>query len=91
MSVEAGILAAFSVSFGAVTRQGDDDNFVQSRKLPEMRGDLQAVGLDDLRQLLGADAAQDFENLRQMMALLQGSGYLMNREGQTALSPKGTT
>jgi uncharacterized protein with von Willebrand factor type A (vWA) domain len=54
-----------------------------------MSGDLQAVGLEELRQMLGAEAAQDFENLRQMMMALQESGYLMQREGQTALSPKG--
>ena len=51
--------------------------------------DLAGVDLDDLRQLLGGETAQDFENLRQMMAMLQDSGYLMNREGQTTLSPKG--
>jgi uncharacterized protein with von Willebrand factor type A (vWA) domain len=54
-----------------------------------MNGDLQGVDMDELRQLLGAETAQDFENLRQMMAMLQESGYLMNREGQMALSPKG--
>jgi uncharacterized protein with von Willebrand factor type A (vWA) domain len=54
-----------------------------------MSGDLQGIGLEDLRELLGSEAAQDFENLRQMMAMLQESGYLMNREGQMALSPKG--
>jgi uncharacterized protein with von Willebrand factor type A (vWA) domain len=54
-----------------------------------MSGDLQGVASDELRDLLGAEAAQDFENLRQMMAMLQESGYLMNREGQTTLSPKG--
>ena len=54
-----------------------------------MNGDLQGMNLEDLGELLGAEAAQDFENLRQMMALLQQSGYLMQREGQTALSPKG--
>ncbi|MCC6848951.1 MAG: hypothetical protein IT294_10655 [Deltaproteobacteria bacterium] len=54
-----------------------------------MNADLQGVDLDDLRQLLGGDTAQDFEHLRQMMATLQDSGYLMTREGQPALSPKG--
>ncbi|MCC6763577.1 MAG: hypothetical protein IT293_02845 [Deltaproteobacteria bacterium] len=54
-----------------------------------MNADLPSVDLDGLRGLLGAEAAQDFENLRQMMAMLQDSGYLMNREGQMALSPKG--
>jgi uncharacterized protein with von Willebrand factor type A (vWA) domain len=54
-----------------------------------MSGDLPGVDLEQLRQLLGAEMAQDFENLRQMMAMLQDSGYLMNREGQMALSPKG--
>jgi len=54
-----------------------------------MSGDLQGIGLDELRQLLGAETAQDFDNLQQMMAMLQESGYLMNRQGQMALSPKG--
>lgn len=54
-----------------------------------INADLQSVDLEDLRQLLGAETAQDFENLRQMMAMLQDSGYLMNREGQMSLSPKG--
>jgi len=54
-----------------------------------MSGDLGGVDAQDLRDLLGAETAQDFENLRQMMAMLQESGYLMNREGQMALSPKG--
>ena len=54
-----------------------------------MNGDLQGIALDELRQLLGGEAAEDFENLGQMMAMLQNSGYLMNREGQMTLSPKG--
>jgi uncharacterized protein with von Willebrand factor type A (vWA) domain len=54
-----------------------------------MSGDLGGVDAQDLQDLLGAETAQDFENLRQMMAMLQESGYLMNREGQMALSPKG--
>jgi len=54
-----------------------------------MSGDLPGIDLYELRQLLGAEMAQDFENLRAMMAMLQESGYLMNREGQMALSPKG--
>lgn len=54
-----------------------------------MSGDLGNVDAQDLRDLLGGETAQDFENLRQMMAMLQESGYLMNREGQMALSPKG--
>ncbi len=54
-----------------------------------MNADLPGVDLDDLRRLLGAETTQDFENLRQMMAMLDDSGYLMSREGQMALSPKG--
>ena len=54
-----------------------------------MNGDLQGIARDELRQLLGGEVAEDFENLGQMMAMLQNSGYLMNREGQMTLSPKG--
>jgi uncharacterized protein with von Willebrand factor type A (vWA) domain len=54
-----------------------------------MAGNLAGVNLDDLRRALGDDAADGFERLRRMMQVLHESGYLTQREGQPALSPKG--
>jgi uncharacterized protein with von Willebrand factor type A (vWA) domain len=54
-----------------------------------MEGSLEGIDRDDLERLLGADAAQGFDDLRHILMLLQQSGYLMQRGGQTTLSPKG--
>ena len=51
-------------------------------------GNLQHVELQDLGELLGDRAAQDFGNLRQVVLLLDNSGYLTQREGRVKLSPK---
>lgn len=53
-------------------------------------GNLQHVEIQDLGDLLGDRAAQDFRNLRQVVMLLDSSGYLTQREGRVKLSPKGT-
>ena len=65
--------------------------FERLKRLEEslLSGDLERVDLDDLRELLGEEAAGDLQLLRQMMMLLTRAGYLANREGRTQLSPKG--
>jgi uncharacterized protein with von Willebrand factor type A (vWA) domain len=52
-------------------------------------GDLERVSLGDLRELLGPEALQDFQTLKQVRLLLNNAGYLTNREGRAQLSPKG--
>jgi len=61
------------------------------RKLEEdlASGNFQGVSIDELRRLLGAAAAQDFQHLNQIVMLLQNAGYLTQREGRARLSPKG--
>jgi uncharacterized protein with von Willebrand factor type A (vWA) domain len=54
-----------------------------------LSGDLERVDLDDLRELLGQQALQDFQHLQQMILVLQQAGYLTTKEGRTQLSPKG--
>jgi len=53
-------------------------------------GNLPQIADDDVSDLLGEGAAQDLRNLRQVLLLLDGSGYLAQREGRVKLSPKGT-
>lgn len=52
-------------------------------------GQLDALDLDDLRSLLGDAAAQEMQQLRQVLLVLTRAGYLGTRGGRVQLSPKG--
>jgi len=54
-----------------------------------LSGNMEGVDLDALRELLGNDAARNFELLKNIMMLLVNAGYLTQREGRAQLSPKG--
>ena len=54
-----------------------------------MSGELGGVDFEALAQLLGNEAAQNLRDLQKMMVLVQQSGYLMPKQGRTALSPTG--
>jgi uncharacterized protein with von Willebrand factor type A (vWA) domain len=63
----------------------------QMRQLEQdlMSGNFETISLDELRQMLGDQASRDFQNLKQVMILLQNSGYLMPKGEHYQLSPKG--
>ncbi|HTY56374.1 MAG TPA: VWA domain-containing protein [Candidatus Binataceae bacterium] len=54
-----------------------------------MSGNFDSISAQDLQELLGQQALQDFQSLRQISLLLNESGYLIQKGGQTQLSPKG--
>ncbi len=54
-----------------------------------LAGRLETLSLDDLRAALGAQAAQDFQQLRQFLVLLSNAGYVGTGGGRVTLSPKG--
>src|SRR6266850_1379804 len=54
-----------------------------------LSGNLESVDLEQLRSLLGPEAARNFQLLKQVMLLLVNAGYLTQREGRARLSPKG--
>jgi uncharacterized protein with von Willebrand factor type A (vWA) domain len=54
-----------------------------------LSGDVERVSLEELRELMGPEALQDFRNLQQMMLLLKDAGYLTTKGGRNRLSPKG--
>ena len=54
-----------------------------------MSGDFERISLDELRDLLGQEALQNYRNLQQMILLLDKAGYLMTKGGRAHLSPKG--
>ncbi len=61
------------------------------RRLEEqlLAGDLDALDPEQLRALLGADALRSVQLLQGMMRAITEAGYLAQREGRMALSPKG--
>lgn len=54
-----------------------------------LSGRMDNIDPEELRQLMGQGAWQDFENLQQMQAMLEAAGFLIYKEGRVALSPKG--
>ena len=54
-----------------------------------LSGNLETVDLEALRELLGPDAARNFQLLKEVMLLLVNAGYVTQREGRARLSPKG--
>ncbi len=54
-----------------------------------MRGDFEGIDPSQLGDLLGPQAGQDFDALRQAMSMLVDAGFLTQREGRLELSAKG--
>ena len=52
-------------------------------------GDLAGLDLGALRRLLGEDVARDLGRLGQVLGMLQGAGFLREREGRVELSARG--
>ena len=54
-----------------------------------MSSNFDKISADDLREMLGQQADEDFQNLRQVMLLLEEGGYMVQKGEHMALSPKG--
>jgi uncharacterized protein with von Willebrand factor type A (vWA) domain len=54
-----------------------------------MSGNFESISMEDMKDLLGQQAQQDFQSLRQVMMLLSESGYMVQKGDHLALSPKG--
>ncbi len=54
-----------------------------------MSGNFETVSMEDLKEMLGQQAHQDFQDLRQVMMLLNQSGYMAPKGDHMQLSPKG--
>jgi uncharacterized protein with von Willebrand factor type A (vWA) domain len=54
-----------------------------------MSGNFETISLEDLKELLGQQAMQDFQNLRQVVMLINQSGFLAQKGDHMQLSPKG--
>ena len=54
-----------------------------------MSENFESISLEELKELMGQQAMQDFQNLRQVVLLLKNSGYVTQKGNQLQLSPKG--
>jgi uncharacterized protein with von Willebrand factor type A (vWA) domain len=54
-----------------------------------MSGNFETISMEDLKDILGQQAQQDFQSLRQVMLLLSQSGYMVQKGDHLELSPKG--
>jgi len=54
-----------------------------------MTGNFETISMDDMKELLGQQAQQDFQSLQQVMMLLSQSGYMVQKGDHMQLSPKG--
>ena len=93
---------AFRREYGELFRGPDSLDFERTLELIQemnslkqmeedlLAGNFDSMDVEGLGELLGADAVRDLRNLRQMMLLLDSSGYVTQREGRARLSAKGT-
>jgi uncharacterized protein with von Willebrand factor type A (vWA) domain len=53
-------------------------------------GDIEDIDLDKIRQLLGDEAAETVEQLKQLLEVLEEAGYIRKRGNTWELTPRGT-
>ena len=68
----------------------DIDDLERGLERAQYGGDLDNVDLDALRELLGEDAVDDFEQLKQLLEVLERAGYIRREGDSWELTPRGT-
>ncbi len=66
------------------------DGLERDLERAQYTGELDQVDLDQLRELLGDDAVDSFEELRKLLEVLEDSGYIRREGDEWELTPRGT-
>jgi uncharacterized protein with von Willebrand factor type A (vWA) domain len=66
------------------------DDLERGLERAQYGGDLDNVDLDALRELLGEEAVDDFEQLKQLLDVLESAGYIRREGDDWELTPRGT-
>ena len=66
------------------------DGLERDLERAQYTGELDLVDLDQLRELLGDDAVDSFEELRKLLEVLEDSGYIRREGDEWELTPRGT-
>jgi len=69
--------------------QGMDELERQLEKT-QYGGDINDIDLDKLRELLGDEAAETLEQLKQFLEILENAGYIRKKGNSWELTPRGT-
>ncbi len=68
----------------------DLDSLEQQLRQAHMDADLSGIDPDKLRELLGEDAEEDLEQIKQLMKALEDAGYIRKEKDDWELTPRGT-
>jgi uncharacterized protein with von Willebrand factor type A (vWA) domain len=68
----------------------DLDSLEQQLRQAHMDADLSGIDPDKLRELLGEDAEEDLEKIKQLMKALEDAGYIRKEKDDWELTPRGT-
>lgn len=66
------------------------DDLENDLERAQYNGDLDTVDVDQLRELLGDDSAEQFEELKKLLEVLEQAGYVRREGDEWQLTPRGT-
>jgi uncharacterized protein with von Willebrand factor type A (vWA) domain len=68
----------------------DIDGLESGLERAQYTGELDDVDIDQLRELLGDEAVDTFEELKQLLEVLENAGYIRKEGDEWELTPRGT-
>jgi len=68
----------------------DIDGLESALERAQYTGELDAVDIDQLRELLGDEAVETFDELKQLLDVLENAGYIRKEGDEWELTPRGT-
>ena len=68
----------------------DMDELERQLERTQYGGDIDDIDIDKLRELLGDEAAETLEQLKQFLEILEEAGYIRRRGNTWELTPRGT-
>jgi uncharacterized protein with von Willebrand factor type A (vWA) domain len=68
----------------------DIDGLESALERAQYTGELEAVDIDQLRKLLGDEAVETFDELKQLLEVLENAGYIRKEGDEWELTPRGT-
>jgi uncharacterized protein with von Willebrand factor type A (vWA) domain len=80
----------FEAAMRLMDEMHDIDDLERDLERAQYTGELDQVDLDQLRELLGDDAVDTFEELKQLLEVLENAGYIRKDGDEWELTPRGT-
>ena len=68
----------------------DIDGLESALERAQYTGELDAVDIEQLRELLGDEAVDTFDELKQLLEVLENAGYIRKEGDEWELTPRGT-